>query len=109
MFDTFRFDVLIFVVMIGASIGSFFTMLFYRWPTFEGFSFWEKIKGISTRSHCPQCHHVLGVLDLFPIFSYIFSRARCRYCHNRIPFRYLRIELLTMFSFVLVYLLYVYG
>ena len=40
---------------------------------------------IKERSVCDSCGHVLGLLDLIPIFSYIFLRGRCRYCHAKIP------------------------
>ena len=36
------------------------------------------------RSRCSSCNHTLGLLDLFPIFSFIFLRGRCRYCKKRI-------------------------
>lgn len=38
----------------------------------------ERISG--GRSHCDVCGHPLGVRDLIPIFSYLRSGGRCRYC-----------------------------
>ncbi|PCI24795.1 hypothetical protein COB57_03420 [Candidatus Peregrinibacteria bacterium] len=46
------------------------------------------------RSHCPQCNTTLGVLDLFPILSWIFLRGKCRYCQNSISIQYPITELL---------------
>ena len=37
------------------------------------------------RSHCDACGHVLGVLDLVPLFSRLCLRGRCRYCGAKIP------------------------
>lgn len=44
------------------------------------------------RSHCPNCGHKLGLLDLFPILSYLFLRGKCRYCGSHIPLRCLITE-----------------
>lgn len=52
------------------------------------------------RSHCPACGHALGLLDLFPVLSYLFLRGRCRYCGARIPARCLYTELLGGLAFL---------
>lgn len=59
---------------------------------------------ISGRSHCEHCNHELGVLDLIPIFSYIFLGGKCRYCKKHITVRYLLIELLMGFIFLITFL-----
>ena len=56
--------------ILGAVMGSFLNCAAYR--TAHGQSF---IKG---RSRCTSCGHELSVKDLFPIFSYIFLRGKCR-------------------------------
>lgn len=35
---------------------------------------------LSRRSSCDHCQHQLGVMDLFPIFSFVLLKGRCRYC-----------------------------
>ena len=54
-------------------------------------------------SGCDVCQHRLSVLDLFPVFSYLFLRGRCRYCQAKIPIRVFWVELgtglLTAFLF----------
>lgn len=45
------------------------------------------------RSYCPNCKHKLGFLDLFPIFSYLFLKGRCRYCGRLISKEYILVEL----------------
>ena len=82
------------IFLIGAFFGSFFTLAVYRIPKKEDI--------LVKHSYCPNCNHKLGLLDLFPIFSYIFLRGRCRYCNKKIRPRYLILETLTGISFVLV-------
>lgn len=85
---------ILFTGIIGAVLGSFFTMLVYRWPRLKGESLKYKLWAISVpRSKCTRCGTTLGLLDLFPIFSYLFSRGRCRHCGHPIHVRYLLIEL----------------
>jgi leader peptidase (prepilin peptidase)/N-methyltransferase len=40
---------------------------------------------VSGRSICPHCKHQLSALDLIPVFSWLFLRGKCRYCHKPIP------------------------
>lgn len=45
------------------------------------------------RSKCPSCDHQLGALDLVPLFSYLFSGGKCRYCKKKIGVFYPLLEL----------------
>lgn len=36
------------------------------------------------RSMCVSCKHVLGSIDMIPVFSYLFFKGRCRYCNEKI-------------------------
>lgn len=78
--------VLIFIFFFGSLIGSFLNVVILRLPLDQS---------LSGRSHCPVCKHVLGPIDLLPIFSYIFLLGRCRYCRAKISPRYLIIEAIT--------------
>lgn len=83
----------------GAAGGSFINCL--SWRIVHG----EKItKG---RSHCIFCGHLLGVLDLIPVLSWILLRGRCRYCKAFVSFRYVLVEVLM--GVVAVSLLLHYG
>jgi len=73
---------------IGAAIGSFLNVVIYRMP--RGLSLAEP-----AHSFCPSCRHRLGWKDLFPLFSWIFQRGKCRYCKVSIPARYLSVEIIT--------------
>ena len=85
-----------FIFLFGIIIGSFLNVLIYRIPL--------KLDFVKGRSFCPSCHHELGALDLFPVFSYLFLKGKCRYCHEKISWRYPLIELLTGILFTGVYL-----
>jgi prepilin signal peptidase PulO-like enzyme (type II secretory pathway) len=59
------------------------------------------------RSYCPSCKHQLSWYDLFPIFSYIFQKGRCRYCHKKIGLEYPVVELIL--GILITYLFYTYA
>ena len=88
--ETF-FYIIIFI--IGSLFGSFYTLAVYRIPKRQDIT--------HTHSYCPNCNHKLGLLDLFPIFSYIFLGGKCRYCKEKIRPRYLILEILSGIMFVL--------
>lgn len=76
---------LVLAFIVGSCLGSFICCAADRYSNeqtvFEG------------RSECPNCKHKLGIMDLFPIFSYLFLRGKCRYCGSKIPLRCLISEL----------------
>ncbi len=77
--------------VIGLFFGSFLGVLVGRIPKKKSF-----IKG---RSQCDNCKHVLGVLDLIPVFSFVFLDGRCRYCKIKLSLFYPIIEISTALSF----------
>lgn len=83
----------IFLFLIGIFFGSFYTLAVYRIP--------KKQDITHTHSYCPNCNHQLGLLDLIPVFSYIFLRGKCRYCKQKIRPRYFILEILSGLLFVL--------
>ncbi len=40
------------------------------------------------RSQCPNCHHTLHAIDLFPLISYASTGGKCRYCKKSISIIY---------------------
>lgn len=84
----------IIIFIIGSLFGSFYTLAVYRIPKRQDI--------IHTHSYCPNCNHKLGLLDLFPIFSYIFLGGKCRYCKQKIRPRYLILEALSGCLFVII-------
>ena len=83
----------IIIFIIGTLFGSFYTLAVYRIPKRQDIT--------HTHSYCPNCNHKLGLLDLIPIFSYIFLRGKCRYCKEKIRPRYLILEILSGLLFIL--------
>lgn len=83
----------IILFIMGSLFGSFYTLAVYRIP--------KKQDIIHTHSYCPNCNHKLGLLDLFPIISYIALRGKCRYCKQKIRPRYFILEILSGFLFVI--------
>ena len=67
---------LIIFFFIGTLMGSFYTVVGIRSGKNEDY--------VTTRSRCDHCNHLLSPLDLVPIFSYIFLKGKCRYCHKKI-------------------------
>lgn len=96
---------LFFSFLIGLSVGSFLNCLIYRLKEKELLNNkttkpLNRLRGffgmtIKERSYCPKCKNKLGVLDLIPVFSFIFLGGKCRYCHQKISWQYPIVELLT--------------
>ena len=70
-------------LIIGLVLGSFVKALSDR--SLKNKSFWG-------RSYCPHCKHSLRWYDLFPVFSYLILKGKCRYCHKKIGIEYLLVE-----------------
>lgn len=81
--------------VFGLVIGSFLNVVIYRFHTG---------RSLNDRSHCLSCGQTLHWYELFPVFSYLALRGRCRSCFSFIPYRYALVEILTAGLFVLAYL-----
>lgn len=66
--------------MIGTIFGSFYYVVGYRIPKGESI--------VSPPSHCPNCNHRLGALELIPIFSFLLQGGKCKNCKNKISIFY---------------------
>lgn len=83
----FKLYLALWLAVLGAVLGSFLCCAADR-------------GGLPTgRSRCDACGHVLGARELVPIFSYLFSRGRCRHCGEAIPVRCLIAELVGAVGF----------
>ena len=89
-----------FIFLLGVCIGSFLNCVIYRL---------EQKKSLSGRSFCPHCKHTLEWLDLLPIFSFIFLKGKCKYCHKKISWQYPLIEIMTGLVFLSVFMFQVPG
>lgn len=88
----------VFAFIFGSVIGSFLNVVILRTPLKQSI--------ITEPSHCFSCGHRLAWYDMFPIFSWIFLRGKCRYCKARISPRYMIIEAITAVSYCLAYLIF---
>ncbi len=88
--------ILLLLIIASLCWGSFLNVIGYRLI---------KGKSILGRSACPHCSHTLSWHDLIPLFSFIFLKGKCRYCHTPISWLYPLIELLTVLAFVAAYYL----
>ena len=90
---------LIIFFIFGMFFGSFFTVIGLRMPKGESF--------LINHSHCDNCLHELSFLDMVPIFSYLFLKGRCRYCHCKVSSLSTWMELFTGILFAVAY--YTFG
>ncbi len=81
--------------LLGLFVGSFLNVCIDRLP--------QRKSIINPPSHCSACHHKLGILDLIPLFSYLWLRGRCRYCGAPISLRLPVVEGVTSLLFTLLY------
>jgi prepilin signal peptidase PulO-like enzyme (type II secretory pathway) len=100
------------LVIVGLCLGSFVNALVWRLHQQAATSKsknkhsqkvgqYSIVKG---RSMCPNCRHILSVLDLIPLLSWLFLKGKCRYCHKPISYQYplveLSLTLLLVFSYI---------
>lgn len=95
LYDCRIFSAFIFF-WLGCNIGSFLNVCIYRLPL--GMSLCHP------KSHCPKCGHKISWYENIPIFSYIFLRAACKECKQRISPRYIIVEFITGLLFAAIYL-----
>ncbi|MFC2036192.1 prepilin peptidase [Chloroflexota bacterium] len=81
--------------LLGLFVGSFLNVCIDRLP--------QRQSIINPPSHCSACNHKLGILDLVPLFSFLWLRGRCHYCQARLPLRLPIIEGITGFIFAFLY------
>lgn len=82
-----------FLFIFGLLFGSFFNVVTIRYN--PDTSALMSPHDISGRSHCPHCKTTLRWFDLFPLFSFLVLRGRCRYCKRKISIQYPVVEFLT--------------
>ncbi|MBE6140639.1 MAG: prepilin peptidase [Firmicutes bacterium] len=84
--------------IIGLVLGSFFLVVGLRLPKNEDI--------LVTRSHCDHCQKELKWYNLIPIFSYIFQKGKCTFCHQKISPLNLIIELTCGTLFLIGFIYY---
>ncbi|BAF72786.1 prepilin peptidase [Sulfurovum sp. NBC37-1] len=84
------------VFIFGAMIGSFLNVVIYRIPKGESIVF--------PSSKCQSCQTQLKWWHNIPIFSWLFLRGKCYFCHEKISVQYPVVEFLTGLIFLMLYL-----
>lgn len=100
------------MAVLGLCLGSFVNAFVWRFHELEGKLTPKRRKELSIsrgRSMCVHCGHTLKGSDLVPLFSWLWLRGKCRYCHKPISIQYLLVELATAALFVCSYLVWPYG
>lgn len=83
------------VFLFGICIGSFLNVVIIRIPKGESL--------IKRSSHCMTCGAKIRIIDLIPVFSWIFLRGKCHSCGEKISPRYPIVESLNGFLYMLVF------
>ncbi len=87
-----------FIFFIGAIVGSFLNVCIVRLPYEQSV--------VKPRSHCVHCQKTIPWYDNIPFLSYIILGGRCRFCKERISFRYFMVEFLTAGTFVFFFIIF---
>ncbi len=87
------------IFILGLIVGSFLNVCIYRLP--------RELSIVRPSSACPACKKPIKPWDNIPVLSYIFLRGKCRYCGERISFRYPLIELMNGIFYLAVF--YFFG
>ncbi len=85
-------DIIALLIIIGLCIGSFLNVAILRIPKGESVSL--------PASHCTHCLHPLAWYHNIPLFSWLFLRGKCAFCHGTISFQYPLIETLSALLYV---------
>lgn len=86
--------IIIFLFIFGLVIGSFLNVVILRY---------NAKKVLRGRSKCMVCGHKLSWYELFPLFSFLFLKGRCKNCKTRISLQYPLVEFLTALLFLAVF------
>jgi prepilin signal peptidase PulO-like enzyme (type II secretory pathway) len=87
--------------VLGFTIGNYATSAIHRIPI--GMKLYDRLP------YCASCNTELATRDLFPIFSFLINRGKCRFCNASIPAMHLIVELTITAIFILHFLLFNYG
>lgn len=90
------YQIVVVLFLFGLCIGSFMNVCIYRLPASKSV--------VRPRSMCPGCGNMIKFYDNIPVFSYLWLKAKCRYCGMHIPVRYPLVEIMSGFFAVCVFL-----
>lgn len=73
--------------VLGAVMGSFINVLYYRLP--------KNMSIVKPGSHCPECSKPLKWYNNIPILSYVFQKGHSTCCKSKVPVRYFLFEIFS--------------
>src|SRR5919109_371394 len=71
-------------VFVGLCVGSFLNVCILRLPRDQSL--------VRPRSTCPHCRQPIAWRDNIPVFSWLWLRGKCRWCHKPISIQYPIVE-----------------
>jgi leader peptidase (prepilin peptidase)/N-methyltransferase len=83
---------------VGLVIGNIVTNPIFRLPRRESI--------FGKDPYCGDCNTILTAKDLFPVFSWLSTRGKCRYCGAAVPGSYTVTEAVVGLLFLIFYLQY---
>ena len=89
---------IIILFIIGIIFGSFYNVVGYRIPKGQSILY--------PSSHCTNCNHKLGFLELIPILSFVFLGGKCKKCKVKISMFYPIFEFITGCAFAISYIVF---
>lgn len=81
--------------IFGTILASFYNVVGSRLPNGESI--------VHPPSHCTNCNHQLGPLELIPILSFLIQGGKCKSCKQKISWFHPLYELVTGIIFALTY------
>jgi leader peptidase (prepilin peptidase)/N-methyltransferase len=93
-----EFEILLFLLVLGAVLGSFFGVLIERLTQGKAV--------LVSRSRCSSCQRLIPFWQNIPLVSYPLLKGRCAACNSKIPLWVWLIEIVTPTLLIMVYVLY---
>ncbi len=87
---------IIMMLFVGSAFGGYACAVIYRLP--RGKTPFEQ------DPFCGHCNAALKLIDFIPIFSWLMSRGKCRYCAGEIPALYAVVEAVCGVMFIAYFL-----
>jgi len=88
----------IWALVCGLAVGNYACSLIHRLPRGKSL--------LGDAPYCGTCAAPLKPIDLFPVFSALWLRHKCRYCHTPYPISHTITELLVAALFILTFFQY---
>jgi len=92
------FSIILLFFLLGTIFGSFYNVVGYRVPKGESLLY--------PSSHCTNCNHKLGPLELIPVLSFLFLGRKCKNCKSKISWFYPIFEFCSGVLFALSYVVF---